>query len=168
MQNIRFQNFLYVCKEYTFFYSVKGSAHVQQSSMNREVLGTYCLFIRGLKIKIRSIVLLPSLYSDWEFFISSLLIVIIATTFHSIDSSIIGLRFWSLRFPVFGSGLNCPKLSSIGVLPVSAIFVKYFCYLVKKIVLCSLRFIGYFNSSIAFSTSLPVVSSDIFCQIFQC
>ena len=51
-------------------------------------------------------------------------IVIIARIFLRIDKSIIGLRFFTgpLGLPGFGSGINCPKLNYIGLLPVFAIW----------------------------------------------
>ena len=86
--------------------------------------------IKVLKVKTSSVVLLPGLYAAWVFFISFLIvskvlsITIIARIFLRIDKSIIGLRFFTgpLGLPGFGSGINCPKLSSIGLLPVSAIW----------------------------------------------
>ena len=73
--------------------------------------------------------LLPGLNVAWVFnylflMISKvLLIVVIATTFLSINSGIVGLKFLTgpLDLPGFGSSINCSKLSFSGLMPVSAV-----------------------------------------------
>ena len=51
-----------------------------------------------------------------------LFITIIANIFLKIDSRIMGLRFFTgpLGLPGLGRGINCPRLSCIGLSPVSA------------------------------------------------
>ena len=68
--------------------------------------------IRVLKVKTSSVVLLPGLYAAWVTLISFLIVskvlltIIIANTFLSTESSIIGLKFFTGPFglPGFGSG----------------------------------------------------------------
>ena len=74
-------------------------------------------------------VLLPGLYAACDIDIvclilwNVLLTTIIANIFLRTDNRIIGLRFFGgpLGFPGFGNGINCPKVNSVGFIPVSAI-----------------------------------------------
>ena len=80
-------------------------------------------------MKTNSVVLLPGLYAacDIEIVCLSLLKVLFTTIMASIflktDRRIIGLRFLGgpLGLPGFGNGINCPRVSSFGFTPVSAI-----------------------------------------------
>ena len=84
--------------------------------------------INVLNVKTSSVVLLPGLYAACVIFISDLImlkvlfITIIANIFLKIDSRIMGLRFFTgpLGLPGLGRGINCPRLSCIGLSPVSA------------------------------------------------
>ena len=74
-------------------------------------------------------VLLPGLYAACDIDIvclilwNVLLTTIIANIFLRTDNRIICLWFFGgpLGFPGFGSGINCPKVNSVGFTPVSAI-----------------------------------------------
>ena len=84
-------------------------------------------------------------------FISSLIVAklllttIIAKIFLSMDRSIIGLRFLTGPFglPGLGRGISCPKLSSKGLFPVSAM-------LFRICAICSKTISGLFLTNSAF------------------
>ena len=75
---------------------------------------------------------------------------IIASIFLRIESNIIGLRFFTgpLGLPGLGSGISCPKLSSIGLFLVSAILFKIWA-------ICSNTISGLYFSNSALISSHP-------------